>query len=185
MKQLLLLLAVLATTSVQAHTLAICKGEFAFCGGSGTTATGKTITVDGQKFQEGVAVCPVLTGDSIANLDLMGGSCKPPKGDNTVWSLFAYLKTYPQAPDWAPLPAQARTFVTTAGTGGMSNMWSFPCVKEPNQINGTTIAKCYGPINESPWTNSAVPIGTNTVTDAPVGAPYPVGGPVPSKPGKK
>ena len=172
-----MVLATTITSSAISHTLAICKGEYAFCGGSATTAApGKNIVVDGQTFPAGVAVCPVLKGDSIANLDLMDGSCQAPKGENTVWSLFAYLKTYPQAPDWAQLPAQPRTFITTEGTGGMSNMWSFPCVKEPKKINGVTIAKCYGPLNESPWTNSAVPVGTKVVTDAPVGASYPVSG---------
>ena len=172
---------VLFAGSAVAHKLAICEGEYAFCGASAATATGKTITVDGEKFQEGVAVCPVLTGPSIANLSLMNDSCKPPKGEHTVWSLFAYKTSYPQAPDWKTLPAQPRTFVTTAGTGGMSNMWSFPCVKEPKKVNGVTLAKCFGPLNESPWTNGSVPIGTNVVTDAPVGATYPVGGPVPAK----
>ena len=168
-------LVLLAGTAV-AHNLAICEGEFAFCGASATTPTGKTMTVNGATYQQGVAVCPVLTGKSIADLDLMNGSCKPPKGKATVWSLFAYKSEYPQAPTWETLPAQPRTFVTTEGTGGMSNMWSFPCVKEPQKVNGVTLAKCYGPLNESPWTGTTVPVGTKVVTDAPVGATYPVGG---------
>jgi hypothetical protein len=166
----------LLTGAAVAHDLAICHGEFAFCGASATTPTGKTMVVNGQTYQQGVAVCPVLNGDSIANLKLMNGSCNPPKGKGTVWSLFAYKSSYPQAPTWEVLPALPRTFVTTSGTGGMSNMWSFPCVKEPQKVNGVTLAKCYGPLNESPWTGTAVPIGTTVVTDAPVGATYPVGG---------
>ena len=180
-KNILTAALILFAGTATAHKLAICKGEFAFCGASAATATNRTITVDGKIFQEGVAICPVLKGPSIANLSLMNDSCDPPKGKGTVWSLFAYKKEYPQAPDWNTLPAQTRTFITTAGIGGMSNMWSFPCVKEPKKINGVTIAKCYGPLNESPWTNSDVPVGTNVITDAPVGASYPVGGPVPSK----
>ena len=168
-------LLVLAGTAV-AHNLAICEGEFAFCGASAATPTGKTMTVNGATYQQGVAVCPVLTGKSIADLELMNGSSKPPKGKATVWSLFAYKSEYPQAPSWEVLPAQPRTFVTTEGTGGMSNMWSFPCVREPQKVNGVTLAKCYGPLNESPWTGTAVPVGTKVVTDAPVGATYSVGG---------
>ena len=180
-KNIVAVVLILFAGSAIAHKLAICQGEFAFCGASGAVATNRTITVDGETFQEGMAICPVLTGPSIANLALMNDSCDPPKGQGTVWSLFVYKKEYPQAPDWATLPATTRTFVTGAGTGGMSNMWSFPCVKEPKKVNGVTIAKCYGPLNESPWTNGAVAVGTTVVTDAPVGAPYPVGGPVPSK----
>ena len=183
----IILFWVIALFSIlKAQTLAICHGEYALCAASPTTLTGNLIKVNGKPFKEGMAVCPIMTGASIANMDLMGGSCNAPKGK--VWSLFGVppITSYPQAPTWAMAPAVFRSYIVgiTPETG-MSNMWSFPCVKEPKQINGTTLAKCYGPINESPWTNSAVPIGTNTVTDAPVGAPYPVGGPVPSKPGKK
>jgi hypothetical protein len=161
-----------------AQTLAICHGEYALCAASPATPTGKTITVNGTVFQEGVAVCPVLKGKSIANLDLMQGSCR--SGPGKVWSLFSTVTTFPQAPTWESVPAVHRTFVTTAGAGGMSNMWSFECVKQPNKVNGVELANCYGPLNESAWNSKAVPVGATVVTDAPVGATYPVGGPIPS-----
>jgi len=179
MQNKLLLIGLFFCGSVTAQTLAICNGEYALCAASSATPTGKTITVQGKEFKEGVAICPVLRGQSIANLDLMNGSCDAPTGK--VWSLFGNPATFPQAPTWENSPPVHRIFTTTAGNGGMSNMWSFPCVKELKKINGVTLAKCYGPLNESPWNATAVSIGTKVITDAPVGATYPVGGPVKAK----
>ena len=59
--------------NTQAHTIAMCNGEYALCAASSTYANGNVITVNGKQFKEGVAVCPVLTGTAVANLDLMGG----------------------------------------------------------------------------------------------------------------
>ena len=162
--------------------LGVCKGQFAFCGASGATATGRTMIVKGKKFRESMAVCPVMTGPSVANLTLMKESCNTPDNtDKTVWSLFWYYDSVPQAPTWETLPAVNRTFVTTKEkNGGMSNMWSFPCVIEPQKVNGVTLAKCYGPLNESPWTNDRVKLGTSNVTQAIEGSPNPVGGPLQS-----
>jgi tagatose-1,6-bisphosphate aldolase non-catalytic subunit AgaZ/GatZ len=46
---------------VQVH-----QGAFAFCGASAAVPTGKKIIVQGVEFDEGCAVCPVLTGPSIS-----------------------------------------------------------------------------------------------------------------------
>ena len=155
--------------------LGMCHGAYALCAASSTEPTGETIYVNGVAFAEGVAVCPVMHGVSIANLALMNGSCEAPKGK--VWSLFAPLKSYPQAPTWAVTPAVIRTFVTTAGVGGgMSNMWSFLCTVRPKRVNGVTLSDCKGPMNESPWTGTLIPAGTTVGTAAPVGAANPVGG---------
>ena len=171
------LLATLLMLSSYAYgiDLSICTGQFALCAASNATPTGKNITVKGKTFKEGMAVCPVLEGPSIADLSLMNGSCDAPKG--TVWSLFSNTSPFPQAPDWKSMPAVHRTF-TTSKDQGMSNMWSFPCVIQPQQINGATVAKCYGPLNESPWTSNHVKTGVKIVTDSPNGM-YPVGGNLP------
>jgi hypothetical protein len=174
-----LLLSLLITPAHAEPALAICHGEYALCAASSAQPTGRTIVVNGKMFKEGVSVCPVLHGSAIADLNLMNGSCDSPKGK--VWSLFEPRKNYPQAPTWETLPAVQRTFTTTSGAGGMSNMWSFPCVKRAHRVNGVQLADCYGPLNESPWTGSDVPVGTNVVTDAPVGASYPVGGTIPNQ----
>ena len=171
--------AVLCSAPAFAHTLVICKGEYALCAASATTPTGRTIKVGTRTFREGVAVCPILKGDAVADLDLMNGSCVAQPGK--VWSLFGVpaVKEYPQAPSWAPAPAQFRSFtIGTTPSTGMSNMWSFPCVIQPQQINGATVAKCYGPLNESPWTSNHVKTGVKIVTDSPNGM-YPVGGNLP------
>ena len=161
------------TGSAYGMELAICHGEFALCAASSATPTGKTIKVNGKTFQEGMAVCPVLKGKSIADLSLMNGSCDAPKGK--VWSLFSTITSYPQAPTWAVTPMVVTKFVTTKESG-MSNMWSFPCEIQAKKINGVRLASCYGPINESPWNSDHVPVGTEAFSAAPAGALNPVGG---------
>ena len=160
--------------------IAVCKGEYALCAASPTTLTGKSISVAGKTFKEGVAVCPVLSGMAVANMELMQGSCDAPKGK--VWSLFGVppLTAYPQAPDWSVQPAVFRSFtVGNTPTTGMSNMWAFLCTKQAKQVAGVTLASCYGPVMESPWTGNHVVTGETAFTQAPVGASYPVGGNVP------
>ena len=171
MKKLLLLL--LLPVSVSAADLMICNGEYALCAAAGSTPTGKMITVKGKKFQEGMAVCPVLTGQSVANGSLMNNSCDAPVGK--VWSLFSAVTEAPQAPTWAVAPLVHRTFVLGKDSG-MSNQWSFLCDKQAKRVNGVTLASCYGPINESPATNGHVKMGSTIITDAPVGVLNPVGG---------
>jgi len=164
--------------SAQAMNLAICEGEFALCAASPTTSTGKKIVINGKTFQEGMAVCPVLKGKSIADLSLMNGSCDAPKG--RVWSLFSTATSYPQAPDWVVKPVVVTKFVTTKQSG-MSNMWSFLCEIQAKKVNGVRLASCYGPINESPWNGDHVPVGTTSFSAAPPGALNPVGGNFPEK----
>jgi hypothetical protein len=167
-------------STLHAQTIVICKGEYALCAASSTALTGNLIKVNGKTFKEGVAICPVLTGAAVANMDLMGGSCDAPKGK--VWSLFGVppQTAYPQAPSWTVQPAVFRSFtVGTTPSTGMSNMWSFLCEKQAKQVAGVTLASCYGPVMESPWTGHHVVPGETAFTQAPVGASYPVGGNVP------
>ena len=171
MKKLLLFL--LLPFSVFAADLMICNGEYALCAASGSTPTGKRITVKGKEFAEGMADCPVLTGRSIANGALMNNSCNAPPGK--VWSLFSTVSEAPQAPTWAVAPLVHRTFVLSK-TEGMSNMWAMICDKQAKKVNGVTLASCYGPINESPFTNGHIKPGATIITDAPVGVLNPVGG---------
>ena len=171
----ILLILMVLMTSAHAERLGICKGEYALCAASSTTPTGKLIKVGDRAFKEGVAICPVLNGESIADLDLMNGSCDVPN-KNKVWSLFGLppVTTYPQAPTWAPAPAVFRSFTVTKDAG-MSNMWSYLCEKS-EVVNGVQLANCFGPINESPWTHRHVIDGETAFTQAPVGAINPVGG---------
>ena len=171
MKKLLILM--LFCSNVFAADLMVCNVEYALCAASGSTPTGKTITIKGKVFKEGMAVCPVLQGQSVANGALMNGSCKSPPGK--VWSLFSTVTEAPQAPTWAVAPLVHRTF-TLSKTQSMSNQWSMLCDKQAQKVNGVTLASCYGPINESPVTNGHVKMGSTIITDAPVGAVNPVGG---------
>ena len=177
MKKILILLVSLIAFNSQAHTIAICTGEYALCAASPATLTGKLMTVNGKVYKQGVAVCPVLTGSAIADLELMNNSCKSKPGE--VWSLFGFpeVKSFPQAPDWNTVTATIRTFtIGNTQQTQMSNMWSFPCKKQAQKINGVTLASCYGPIMESPFTSNHVKPGEKAVTQAPEGATYPVGG---------
>lgn len=180
MKKILLLVLLSSNALAGDLNVMMCNGEFALCAASASVPTGKTIRVDGKEFQEGMAVCPVLKGKAIANFNLMKGSCQAPPGK--VWSLFSTVTEYPQAPSWAVVTMTPRTFVTnTEPGGGMSNQWSFLCAKQAKKVNGVQLANCYGPINESPWTNGHVTPGTASFTAAPVGAANPVGANIPSK----
>ena len=158
--------------------LVLVKGKFAFCGASGAELTGRTIEVQGKTFLEGKSICPVLDGVSLANLMLVGNpSITPDSTNNTVWSYFWYLDSVPQAPTWDNLPTVNRSFVITK-TQGMSNMFCMPCKVLKDKVNGVTLAECLGPINEA-----AIPLrralrvvdGETSITQAPVGATYPVG----------
>jgi len=187
MKKLLLLLILLGVSILsfgQHRALKIYNGKFAFCGASSATLTGETITVQGKKFLEGCSICPVMDGPSIANTKLVPNPSVTPDGtDNTVWSFFWYYDSVPQAPSWKNLPTVNRSFVITGKTpsGGMSNMFCMPC-KIWKVVDGVTLAKCYGPVNEA-----AVPLrramrvrkGETSITQAPIGAPYPVGTVIP------
>ena len=171
MKKLMVL--TLFCSNVFAAPIMICNGEYALCAASGSTPTGKKITVNGKVFQEGMAVCPVLTGRSIANPALMNNSCDAPTGK--VWSLFSTVTEAPQAPSWAVAPLVQRTFVLSK-TEGMSNQWSFICDKQAKKVNNVQLASCYGPINESPFTGDHIKPGAKIITDAPAGVLNPVGG---------
>lgn len=170
--------------SVNDKALALVKGKFAFCGASGAELTGRTIEVQGKTFLEGKSICPVLDGVSLANLMLVGNpSITPDSTNNTVWSYFWYFDSVAQAPTWERLPTVNRSFVITK-TQGMSNMFCMPCKVLEKKVNGVTLAECYGPINEA-----AVPLrralrvvdGETSITQAPVGATYPVGTIIPVK----
>ena len=177
-----LLIGLLLCGSAFAADISICTGQYALCAASPTTPTGKTMQVQGKTYREGVAVCPVLQGAAVANLALMNGSCKAKKG--TVWSLFGVppITSFPQAPTWETVPAVGRTFtIGETETTGMSNMWSFPCKIQAQKVNGVTLASCYGPIMESPFSNNHVKPGQLGFTQAPLNATWPVGGNAPQK----
>ena len=177
MKKTLIVAAFFVVTPADASpSLAICHNPYALCASSATVAVpGKTVKVNGNTFPMGVSVCPVLKGASIADLSLMNGSCKAPKGK--VWSLFSNVKTYPVAPSWKSVTVTNRVFTSTSKPGGgFSNMWSMIYTVRPEKVNGVTLADCVGPMNESPWTSTTVPPGAKIGTAAPVGFPNPVGG---------
>lgn len=179
------------------------QGYFAFCGASGAIPTGKKIVVQGVKYDEGCAICPVLTGPSISNLAMEGVSetygrfsvnknFQTPDGtDKTVWSFFWYYDsttTIPQfdpvSKEWKLLPPVNRAFVINLDSPSTSesNMFAMPGIIFDTTSTGIVLAKVYGPLNEAALPlRKAIPVksGMTSVTAAKEGFPYPVGTPVP------
>jgi hypothetical protein len=164
-----------------------CHQEFALCAASSAKPTGKQIAVNASNgtvvmYPEALAVCPVLHGPSVADVTggNMKGSCAQP-GPNQVWSLYQVREKLAQAPTWnRSTPAVPRTFVTGGTpTTSISNMFSFACTKTRRvRVFGPQLANCFGPISEDVQ-GAPVAVGTKVITQAPTGATYPVGGPLP------
>ena len=123
------------------------EGSFAFCGASGAIPTGKKIIVQGVEYNEGCAICPVLTGPSISNLAMEGVSgtygkfnvsenFQTPDGtDSTIWSLFWYFDSTTTVPqfnpatkEWELLPPVNRAFIINLDdpSTSESNMFAMP-----------------------------------------------------------
>ena len=185
-------------TAVKVH-----QGLFAFCGASGAIPTGKKITVQGVVYDEGCAICPVLSGPSVSNLVMegvsgtygkfnVGENFQTPDGtDKTVWSLFWYFDSTTTVPqfnpttkEWELLPPMNRSFVvnTDSASTSESNMFAMPGIIFDTTSTGIVLARVYGPLNEAAVPlRKAIPVttGMTSITAAKIGFPYPVGTPIP------
>jgi hypothetical protein len=185
------------------ETVKIHQGAFAFCGASAAIPTGRKIIVQGVEYDEGCAVCPVLTGPSISNLAMEGISdtygkfsvdknFQTPDGtDSTVWSLFWYYDSTttvpqfnPETKEWELLPPVNRAFIIDLNSPNTSesNMFAMPGIIFDTTSTGVILAKVYGPLNEAAVPlRKAIPVksGMKSITAAKEGFPYPVGTPVP------
>jgi hypothetical protein len=185
------------------EVVAIHQGSFAFCGASAAVPTGKTIIVQGVEYNEGCAICPVLTGPSLSNLAMQGVSGtygkfnvgenpQTPDGtDKTVWSFFWYYDSTttvpqfdPSTKEWVLLPPVNRMFTINLDSPSTSesNMFAMPGIIFDTTASGIVLAKVYGPLNEAAVPlRKAVPVesGMTSVTAAKEGFPYPVGTPIP------
>jgi len=165
------------------------EGSFAFCGASAAVPTGKKIVVQGVEYNEGCAICPVLTGPSISNLAMEGVSgtygkfnvsenFQTPDGtNNTVWSLFWYYDSTTTVPqfnpatkEWELLPPVNRAFVINLDDPitSESNMFAMPGVIFDTTSTGIVLAKVYGPLNEAAVPlRKAIPVksGMTSVTN--------------------
>ena len=182
---------------------ALHQGAFAFCGASAAVPTGKKIIVQGVEYNEGCAICPVLTGPSLSNLLMegvsgtygkfnVGQNPQTPDGtDKTVWSFFWYYDSATSVPqfdpatkEWQLLPPVNRSFVVNLDSPSTSesNMFAMPGIIFDTTDSGIVLAKVYGPLNEAAVPlRKAVPVvsGMTSITAAKEGSPYPVGTPVP------
>ena len=179
------------------------QGSFAFCGASAAVPTGKKIIVQGVEYDEGCAICPVLTGPSISNLAMEGVSGTygefnvsknfqtPDGAENTVWSLFWYYDSTttvpqfnPETKEWELLTPINRAFIVNLDSPNTSesNMFAMPGIIFDTTSSGIVLAKVYGPLNEAAVPlRKAIPVttGMKSITAAKEGFPYPVGTPVP------
>jgi hypothetical protein len=194
-----------STEAPERSVLRIHQGQFAFCGASSAVPTGRKIIIQGKEFEEGCAICPVLNGPSISNLAMFGeggtwgkfnveNSFQTPDGtENTVWSLFWYYDSTTQIPQfntesksWELMAPKNRAFTIDMSnpTTSESNMFAMPGVIIDTTETGIILAKVYGPLNEDALPlRIALPVknGETSVTAAKIGAPYPVGTPIPTK----
>ena len=179
------------------------QGAFAFCGASAAVPTGKKIIVQGVEYNEGCAICPVLTGPSLSNLLMegvsgtygkfnVGENPQTPDGtDKTVWSFFWYYDSTTTVPqfdpatkEWQLLPPVNRMFTINLDSPSTSesNMFAMPGIIFDTTASGIVLAKVYGPLNEAAVPlRIALPVesGMTSITAAKEGAPYPVGTPIP------
>ena len=191
------------TQESEGKALRIHEGTFAFCGASAAVPTGKKIVIQGVEYDEGCAICPVLTGPSISNLAMYGSggtwgdfavdsNFQTPDGtDKTIWSLFWYYDTTTTIPQfnpaskrWELMSPVNRSFVINLDSASTSesNMFAMPGVIFDTTETGIVLAKVYGPLNEAaiPLRKAvAVKNGETSVTAAKIGFPYTVGTPVP------
>jgi len=179
------------------------QGSFAFCGASAALPTGKKIVVQGVVYDEGCAICPVLSGPSLSNLAMSGVSgtygkfnvnnnFQTPDGTtNTVWSLFWYYDTTttipqfnPSTKEWELMTPKNRAFVINLDSPSTSesNMFAMPGIIFDTTSTGIVLARVYGPLNEAAVPlRKAIPVvnGMTSITAAKVGFPFPVGTPIP------
>ena len=164
-------------SSVSARDLTICKNTtFALCAASTCVDANQTITGnDGITHEASSCICPVLTGDNIADLDggnISNGSCVPPNPRVNVYSTFQFNKTIPQQINgrWYPnVPAPAQV---CPSSDSFSQCWNWACTYiRPS--NGIQLAKCTCPIESTDFSFATqAGIGRSSAcSQLPVGAP--------------
>ena len=137
-----------------APDLQICSGYFALCAASTCTPTGKkiavnTITGGTANFPEADCTCPVILGQSLADLagGNMQGSCDPP-GPGQLWSTFQLRPDIPQAiTNWVPhLPEDAAPPQICPASLNLGNQYaqcfSMSCDTE-TYINNVPVVTCH------------------------------------------
>jgi hypothetical protein len=145
----------LLASSASARRLTICKNTtFALCAASTCVDTGETITGnDGITHEASSCICPVLTGDNIADLDggnISNGSCTPPNPRINVYSTFQFTSTIPQQIHgiWFPnVPAPPQVCPSSYP---FSQCWNWACTFIPPS-NGIRLAKCTCPIEQTDY----------------------------------
>ena len=175
-KNLLTLCLFLFATTAHAQTipegLEKCTGDFALCAASTCTPTGNTITIKGKVYPEAVCECPVINGNSLADVDggNMQGSCD--RLDETqVWSLFSYKRYLPQEiANWHDRRTKVQECSADLKLGHQSvNCFSMSC-EITGYANGTVIASCSCPIGQS-VTNDRIPPETTFLIQSGQGDP--------------
>jgi hypothetical protein len=164
-------------SSVSARQLTICRNTtFALCAASTCVDANQTITGnDGITHEAVTCICPVLTGDNIADLDggnISNGSCVPPNPRINVYSTFQFNKTIPQQirGHWfANVPAIPQV---CPSTDEFSQCWNWACKFIAPQ-NGIPLAQCTCPMEQTNYSFATqAGIGKSSAcSQLPVGAP--------------
>jgi hypothetical protein len=165
----------------------ICNGYFALCAAStckpnpGQTITIRTAAGGTATFPEADCTCPVILGQSIANLagGNMEGSCEPPPSPpgpgGQIWSTYQARDNIPQElTNWVPtLPeAAAPPLFCPAGLqqgNQFVQCFSLRCDTE-TWVNNVPVVTCHCPIGAS-QAGTPVPPATAFLTQAGQGDP--------------
>jgi hypothetical protein len=165
-------------SNVSARQLTICKNTtFALCAASTCVDTGQTITGnDGTTHEASSCICPILTGNNIADLDggnISNSSCVPPNPQINVYSTFQFNKSFPQKINGHWLPNVPAIPQVCPSSDSFTQCWNWACTKIAPR-DGVQLAKCTCPIEQTDF---------SFITQAGVGHPaacgkLPVGAPL-------
>jgi hypothetical protein len=164
-------------SSVSARQLTICKNTtFALCAASTCVDTGHTITGnDGITHEASSCICPVLTGNNIADLDggnITNTSCTPPNPNVNVYSTFQFNKAIPQEIHGVWLPNVPAPPQVCQSSDSFSQCWNWECTYIRPR-NGVKLAQCTCPIEQTDFSFATqAGIGNpSACSKLPVGAP--------------
>jgi hypothetical protein len=136
----------------------VCKNtKFALCNASTCVDTGTTITGnDGQTYEAASCVCPVLTGDSIADVNLgnMQGKCEADDPKTKVFSTYQFTRNVPQKEGFLWLPGVEAVTQVCPAENEFAECWNWECTIIPPEeamrmgAFGIQLARCTCPIRK-------------------------------------
>jgi hypothetical protein len=163
-----------ASKKPKGRLLTICHDtEFALCAASTCVATGGFVTNNqGKKYPAVSCECPIIVGDSVADLNggNMKGSCTS-SDPNVVYSTFEFSDSTPQliSGTWQV----ATTIVQVCSSqNSLSQCWNWQCTRDGTE-NGIALAACTCPAEQTSnsFVTQAGQGDSSACGELPVGAP--------------